>query len=309
MIQTVSQIVEKHAREVASNSRILSTSCVLRRRDRRMCRSVRSLAAGPQDVKAVRESWLVSVDHSRRLSGKVGALLTDTRLLIRNRREAPQSIQLADLRSVHLSEGVRPILCVNHTLILETPLRAVEAGKATIWLAEVLREFVSARSPEKGSAKTETPVNPSTLYSSLTDLAIQSEQVRWTRLNNWLFVSSILVLSWVTVLAMDPGTINGSARSIVLIGLSLPGTLLGPLWGLLGARSSRYIDRFHQIGASIEAEFAVGQPMCFVGVRAMREGAGRFPRLFTSSTWIVKWTPIILGLVSCGMLLLSAFFL
>ena len=83
--------------------------------------------------------------------------------------------------------------------------------------------------------------NDQTLFSSI-DLAIRgyqnSETQIQSRLNNYFFAASILLLAWVTIYASQANI----TRIIVLIILSVLGFLISVLWLLLSLRQNLFME-------------------------------------------------------------------
>jgi len=87
------------------------------------------------------------------------------------------------------------------------------------------------------SEKLPSSVTAPDIYQALTSLVMHSEQVRWSRVNTFLVISSLLIAAWVGVLA-GTNTNSFPDKKLLLFVLCIPGSLLGVLWARLGWRSS-----------------------------------------------------------------------
>lgn len=131
------------------------------------------------------------------------------------------------------------------------------------------------------------------VYAVLANLVTNSEQIRWTRLSFLLVLDSIFLVAWSAVFA---SSVSGHNRMLVLVILSLPGALLSFLWCGLGARSSDYVDDFHELAEAMENDFPKGLPRPFQ-TAATRRDAIYGPWRLTSSYWLVRLIPAVLGLL------------
>ena len=136
-------------------------------------------------------------------------------------------------------------------------------------------------------------VTTSDVYQVLTSLVMHSEQVRWSRLNTFLVISSVFVAAWVGVLA---GTKPFPDKTLLLFVLCIPGVVLGALWTRLGWRSSEYMDDFHQKAFEIEGQFPHGIPMPFHLSENRRETVRAGTERFTTSKWLVSAIPFAFSL-------------
>lgn len=146
-------------------------------------------------------------------------------------------------------------------------------------------------------------VTTSDVYQVLTSLVIHSEQVRWSRLNSFLVISSLFVAAWVGVLA---GTNPFPDKKLLLFVLCIPGVVLGVLWARLGWRSSEYMDDFHEKAFEMEGQFPHEIPKPFHLSEKRRENVRMGTEKLTSSKWLVAAIPVtfsvlfvVLALLSC----------
>ena len=139
-------------------------------------------------------------------------------------------------------------------------------------------------------------IDNQSLYTAATSLAIYSEQSRWSRLNSYLVVNSILLVAWATVFASQ----SGNNRSCVLAVLCLPGIILGIIWAFLGERSSQYLDILHssieKFEKSIPVEMSLRPFLVVAGPREKIREGGKFNKL-TSSRAIVIGVPLVFSLL------------
>ena len=101
-----------------------------------------------------------------------------------------------------------------------------------------------------------------TLYSVINNLETYSEQSRWNRFNALLLVDSVIIVAWTTLFS-----IKDNRPMVLLVALSLVGILLGPIWGLLGRRSSKYQNAMHNAGKDLEKEhieFSLPKPYTLI---------------------------------------------
>jgi hypothetical protein len=145
-------------------------------------------------------------------------------------------------------------------------------------------------------------VTKSDVYQILTSLVMHSEEVRWSRLNAFLVISSLFVAAWVGVLA---GTDPFPDKKILLFLLCVPGALLGVLWFRLGWRSSEYMDDFHDKAFEVESKFPHEMPKPFHISEKRRENVRKGTEKFTSSKWLVATIPRIFSLLFIGLAFLS----
>jgi len=144
-------------------------------------------------------------------------------------------------------------------------------------------------------------ITPSTLYQVLCSLVNQSEQIRWTRLNNFLIANSIFVLAWAAVFVTD--NIAFPIKQIALTWICVPGLVTAILWGPLGRRSSNYHDTFHELARSLESKLPDKSPKPFREVQPERDEAQK--QCVTSSRFIVTYVPLGFGLFYAGLIALS----
>ncbi len=156
--------------------------------------------------------------------------------------------------------------------------------------------------PEENKSNALSLTN-SEIYRMSGDLMMQSENVRWTRLNTLLVVDSIFLLAWAAVFA---GTEYFCLKPLLLTLLCLPGASLGVPWAFLGDRSSKYLDDFHDIAKRIEELCNVEQQQrCFGQAEERRDPLRRGIHRFTSSRVIVTWLPILFSAVFLLLVLAS----
>ena len=149
-------------------------------------------------------------------------------------------------------------------------------------------------------------VTTSDVYQVLTSLVMHSEQVRWSRLNTFLVISSLFVAAWVGVLA---GTNSFPDKKLLLFVLCIPGIVLGVLWARLGWRSSEYMDDFHKQALEMEGQFPHKIPTPFHLSEKRRENVSKSTAKFSSSKWLVAAIPVnfsvlfvVLAWLSCRMI-------
>ncbi len=145
-------------------------------------------------------------------------------------------------------------------------------------------------------------VSESQVYDVLTSLVVHSEQIRWTRLNIFLVVTSIFLATWAGIFA---GTEPFLYKKIILSILCVPGIVLGILWARLGWRSSMYMDDFHDRAYNMEKSFAEGRPKPFHTSQKNREQLPSSLERFTSSKWIVTYIPVMFAFLFFALLVLS----
>ena len=92
-------------------------------------------------------------------------------------------------------------------------------------------------------------IGKSDVYTIYKDLVIHSETISWNRFGNFLVISSILVLAWVTLFAIKDNLIW---RAIVMTGISTIGVITGLIWADLGARGREYLDQYKAKAVEIE---------------------------------------------------------
>lgn len=81
-------------------------------------------------------------------------------------------------------------------------------------------------------------------YPTLVSLIQHSETVRWTRLNNFLLLESVLAAAWGAVATSD--VLKGSSLFLtILCGL---GCLFAVLWVGLAVRSSEFLRLYQELG-------------------------------------------------------------
>ena len=145
-------------------------------------------------------------------------------------------------------------------------------------------------------------VTQSEVYQVLTSLVMHSEEVRWSRLNIFLVISSLFVAAWVGVLA---GTDPFPDKKLLLFVLCLPGAVLGALWVRLGWRSSEYMDDFHQKAFEMESQFPNKMPRPFHVSEKRRKNTRERTEKFTSSKWLVAAIPVIFSALFVVLAVLS----
>ena len=144
-------------------------------------------------------------------------------------------------------------------------------------------------------------ITPSGTYNVLSNLVVHAEQVRWTRLNNFLIANTIFVLAWAGVFSSS--AIAFPVKQIALTWICVPGLVSGFLWGVLGWRSSKYHDLFNKLVVSLEKSHAGGLPNPFTRAEPIRAQARR--QRVTSSRFLVTWIPVGFSLLYAGLITLS----
>lgn len=142
--------------------------------------------------------------------------------------------------------------------------------------------------------KAEAQISPSELYGTLTSLVMHAEQLRWTRLNTYLVVASVSLAAWA---AMFAATSEFPYKSWVLCLLCMPSFVLGVLWGVLGWRSSCYMDDFHDQALDVEKHIPLDLPKPFGASEKRRKEVRSSLQKFTSSKLLVTIVPLIFSLL------------
>jgi hypothetical protein len=90
------------------------------------------------------------------------------------------------------------------------------------------------------------------LYPSLVQMIIHAENITWSRFNNFLMFSTILVLSWATL-----WTAGANAPHVVLVAICILGGLSGIFWAALGYRGRAFLSEYMNMAKEFEADSAV----------------------------------------------------
>jgi hypothetical protein len=128
-------------------------------------------------------------------------------------------------------------------------------------------------------------VPESEVYRTLGSFVMHSEQIRWTRLNTFIVMSSIFAAVWAAVFTTT-GYFCGKCWLLALF--CFPGIVMGIIWPFLGWRGSTYLDDFHGLACGMEQNFPQGVPRPF---HASEERRQRCMKL-TSSKFLVTAIPV-----------------
>ena len=156
--------------------------------------------------------------------------------------------------------------------------------------------------------KNNTRITNYQIYKVLISQLNFSEQIRWTRFNNFLVVNSILVIAWVTVFSILAGTLE--FKSLILSLLCILGIILGVLWAFLGSRSSKYLDKYYEWIIDVEKDKNfINEIKPFTVIdKDIRKTIAESPLKITSSKWLVTWIPIAFSLLFIILLFISWFY-
>jgi hypothetical protein len=148
-------------------------------------------------------------------------------------------------------------------------------------------------------------IDDKTAYETLSALVMHSEKIRWSRLNAFLVLTSMLLVAWMAVFVRIPS----GPRQVVLVVLCIPGILLGFIWARLGWRSSQYLDRFHDRAWEMEKNFPNGIPRPFHASEGQRNPvrADTIER-YTASKFLVTVVPIVVAILFVVLLAISFLF-
>ena len=133
------------------------------------------------------------------------------------------------------------------------------------------------------------------IYKIYNDLVVHSETISWNRFANFLVISSILVLSWVTVFSK----IDHSLWSkIVMSGISVFGILAGLVGADLGARGRTYLDQYKNKAIAIETH-CDKQGWWEEGIEITDRPfqVNIAPKLWSSSQALLVWVPVLFSLL------------
>lgn len=139
------------------------------------------------------------------------------------------------------------------------------------------------------------------IYDSYRELVIQSENISWGRFQNLLIINSILVVAWATRVGEKDAH---SWVRLVMTAITIPGILTGFAWADLGKRSRQYLDLYKAKLKAIEEHhdkkdwWEDGIPITDrpfqVEVITCR---------FSSSTFLLFWTPLLFSVMNLVLLL------
>jgi hypothetical protein len=139
------------------------------------------------------------------------------------------------------------------------------------------------------------------IYDSYRELVIHSENISWSRFNNLLVINSILVVAWATLFSQG----TSISAQVVMTAISFLGIFTGIAWGDLGKRSRRYIDRYKEKLRAIEEHHDKAGwwendiPIPITDRPFQIQVA---PKCFSSSTFLLIWTPRFFALMNAVLL-------
>ena len=139
------------------------------------------------------------------------------------------------------------------------------------------------------------------IYASYRELVVHSENLSWGRFQNHLIINSILVVAWATLFHDKDAHLW---VRWVMTAIAIPGILTGIAWADLGKRTRQYLDLYKAKARAIEEHhdkkdwWEDGIPITDRPFQIKVE-----PRCFTSSTFLLFWTPLLFSLMNFVLLL------
>ena len=142
----------------------------------------------------------------------------------------------------------------------------------------------------------------SDIYSSITQMMINAENVTWNRFNSYLIANSIFLIFWVTLLTSDSIT---KYKLGAMVGICLIGVLGGIFFSALGYRGRCFLDQYVDMGQRLEKKKL--WPIK-VNVKPFTETEKLIHIInygWAGSRYILSWTPIIFTLFYGVLILIS----
>ena len=138
------------------------------------------------------------------------------------------------------------------------------------------------------------------VYESYRELVVQSENVSWSRFENFLVINSILVLAWATLFVEKNGSLKEiiTSAKIVMTTISIFGAITGVAWSNLGQRSRSYLNRYRDKAKAIEEHhdkkdwWEDGIPITDRPFQIHLP-----PKCYSSSTILLIWIPLIFSVM------------
>ena len=139
------------------------------------------------------------------------------------------------------------------------------------------------------------------IYDSYRELVIQSENLSWSRFQNLLTINSILVVAWATLFDAQP-----ISAKVAMSAISILGIFTGVAWAYLGKRSRQYLDRYKEKLRAIEehhdkAEWWDRDALIPITDRPFQIHIA--PNCFSSSKFLLFWTPLFFALLNVVLLI------
>lgn len=139
------------------------------------------------------------------------------------------------------------------------------------------------------------------IYDSYRELVLHSENISWGRFQNLLLINSILVVAW-AMLFHDKDAHRWV--QFVMTAITTPGILTGIAWAGLGKRSRQYLDAYKAKLTAIEVHYDKTQWWeSDIEITDRPFQIDIAPCRFTSSRFLLFWTPLLFAAVNAVLLL------
>lgn len=136
------------------------------------------------------------------------------------------------------------------------------------------------------------------IYESYRELIIHSENLSWSRFQNLLIINSILVVAWATLFTAISHDSNYSAQ-VSMSAISILGIITGVAWAYLGKRSRQYVERYKEKLRAIEEHHdKAGWWDNDIPITDRPFQIQIASNCFSSSTFLLFWTPLLFALMN-----------